>query len=139
MSSQPPSNPVLSHRDRFASAARAVSALSVLSPAVVIVALFIEWKYFQHPFWAAADRCFTVGLTAYIVLATVASFLNTIAGLKPFALFAQQLTRLASLGVYLGLRYVYGLGFVGSIIAWAAVYFVAGMIVRRIERRTPRV
>jgi hypothetical protein len=124
--------------NRFATAARAISALSMLTPPIMIAALFVVWKYFQQPFWTAADRCFTVGLTAYIVLATIASFLNTIAGLRPFALFAQQLTRLASLGVYLGLRYVFELGFLKSVIAWAAVYFVAGRIVRRIERRAPR-
>jgi hypothetical protein len=122
--------------NRLVTAARAFTALSALAPPIMLAALFLEWKYFQQPFWTAADRCFIVGLSASIGFGTIASFLRTIARIQPFAVFAQHLTRLASLGVYAALHYLYGLGFLKSLIAWAAVYFVAGMLVRRIERRT---
>jgi hypothetical protein len=124
--------------NRFITAARAFSALSALAPPIMLAALFLEWKYFQQPFWTAADHCFTIGLSASIGFGTVASFLRTIARIQPFAFFARQLTRLASLGVYAGLHYLYGMGFLRSLVTWAAVYFVAGMLIRRIERKTLR-
>jgi hypothetical protein len=118
--------------------ARTVRALAGISQVLVLVALYVLWKHLQVPFWTAVEWCFVVGVLVYTILMIVAAILLALARMQPTAFVVAHLGRLATVGVYAALRYVHGLGFVQSAATLAVLYVVAGLLVRRIERRARR-
>src|SRR5687767_12028129 len=86
--------------------ARTLRACASASQPLMMLVLLVVWKGFDVPFWTAAERCFVAGLAIYTLLAALASLLLTAARLQPFALFARDLTRLASVLVFAALRYL---------------------------------
>ena len=100
-----------------------------------MIALLVMWRQYHVPFWTAVERASRLGLGIHVALGTVASFLLTLARVRPAALLLKQFSHFVSLLVYGALRYADELGFLKSVAAWAAVYFVAGHLVGRIERR----
>lgn len=103
-----------------------------------MAALLVMWKQFKMPFSRAFERCFAVGVIAYIVLGLAASVLLTIARLHPVHMLLRQLIGIVSLLFYAALHYVYGMGVVKSALTWALIYFAARILVRRIENRAAR-
>ncbi len=97
------------------------------------------WKEPLHvPFWTAVEWCLVAGVSIYATLMLVAAVMLALARLQPAAFVVAHLGRLATVGVYAALRYVHGLGFIRSAATLAVLYVVAGLLVRRIERRARR-
>jgi hypothetical protein len=101
-----------------------------------MVVLLVMWRQFHVPLRVAAERCFVAGLAVYTALALAAALLLAFAGVAaaPGAV-TRYVLRLASVGAYAALRYLYGMTVLQSLAAWAALYVVSGLVVRRMERR----
>lgn len=78
------------------------------------------------------------GVSVYTTLMLVSAVLLTLARMQPTAIIVAHVTRLATVGVYAALRYVHGIGFIQSAATLAILYILAGLLVRRIERRARR-
>lgn len=114
--------------------AKALRVLASLSQVAAMGALYVLWKQMGMPFWTAFERCFVGGVTAYTGLLTASSFLRTIARVQPVQLLIAHLSRLVSLAVFAGLRYLQGLTLFQSLGAWLAVYIGSHVLSRRVER-----
>jgi hypothetical protein len=121
--------------ERRAARARVLQTMSVVAQGLVLVALYVLWRYLGVPFARAAEWCVVAGVAIASALGTASAWLLTLARLRPASLLASQFTRLAGVGVFAALRYVQGAGLLKSGALLAGLYVVSGFVVRRIERR----
>lgn len=131
----PTTLPLAPAAERRAARARVLQTMSVVAQGMVLVALYVLWKYLGVPFRTAAEWCVVAGVTVASALGTASAWLLVLAHLRPASLVASQFTRLAGVGVFAALRYVQGAGLLKSAALLAGLYVVSGLIVRRIERR----
>ncbi len=55
--------------------AKVLTGIASGAQIVVMVGLYVLWKYYAVPFWTAVEWCFTAGVTVYAVLGAAASLL----------------------------------------------------------------
>ena len=116
--------------------ANRLRGLSSVAQPILMIGLFVLWRFAHIPFWKAAEYCFGTGLFIYVVLRALSAVLLTLARVQPAALLATPVTRFVSVMIFVALRYLYAVGFVKSLAALAALYLGSAVIAHRLRRRS---
>lgn len=121
--------------DRRVLQAQILHGLTGFAQLGLAVALFVMWRVYHVPFWTAAERCFAVGVTIYLVVGAVAAILLTLARVQPIAVMMKYLSGVVSVGIFAFLHYFQHLTFGKSFLIWAVVWITTRVLVARVERR----